>query len=439
MLDRRRWLAVIVPVALVAIVELLSDTLLDEAVPFPWDTVLVTVVLAAIATVLARWAFARIDRLTGEVARRNHDLERRDATLEGLHRLSLAITATADVDRVLSMVVDQARALLRSDAAALRLEAGQGRDVEAASGAVELLRAGDQLTEGAGTPGHLAGSRLAAPLQLGGATIGSLIVGSRSSRSYDADDLETLSSLANQAAIAIENARLQGRLRELAVSEERERIAREMHDGLAQVLGYVNTKSQAVERLLDTDRVDEARSQLDQLAAAARSIYVDVREAILGLRSSIAGDTGLVTAVETYAARFAESSKLAVRVDVDVETRELSLGSDADDEVFRIVQEALTNVRKHAAARRVVVSLRAIDGSLVVEIVDDGRGLGQATTPASDWPTYGMAAMRERAARAGGTIAWERAPTSGTLVRFEAPLPALAGRPPAVAGARISS
>ena len=96
-----------------------------------------------------------------------------------------------------------------------------------------------------------------------------------------------LSSLANQAAIAIENARLQARLRELAVVAERERIAREMHDGLAQVLGYVNTKSQAIEELLVAGRTDEARDQLAELAAAARSIYVDVREAILGLRSPV--------------------------------------------------------------------------------------------------------------------------------------------------------
>ena len=96
----------------------------------------------------------------------------------------------------------------------------------------------------------LAIARLEAPLQRAGETIGLLMVGSMVERAFEIDEVETLSSLANQAAIAIENARLQARLRELAVVAERERIAREMHDGLAQVLGYVNTKSQAIEELL---------------------------------------------------------------------------------------------------------------------------------------------------------------------------------------------
>ena len=88
---------------------------------------------------------------------------------------------------------------------------------------------------------------LAAPLRRGGSTIGTLAVAGRTMPSHDVGDLETLSSLANQAAIAIENHRLEAELRALAVRHERERIAREIHDGLAQVLGYVNTKSQAVE------------------------------------------------------------------------------------------------------------------------------------------------------------------------------------------------
>ena len=122
------------------------------------------------------------------------------------------------------------------------------------------------------------------------------MVGSGRARGFEVDEVETLSSLANQAAIAIENARLQARLRELAVDAERERIAREMHDGLAQVLGYVNTKSQAIEELLVAGRTIEARGLLAELAAAARSIYVDVREAILGLRSPVAPGVGLVAA-----------------------------------------------------------------------------------------------------------------------------------------------
>ena len=202
------------------------------------------------------------------------------------------------------MIVGQARELLAADVAVLLLYGpdGVGR-LTAASGPDDAFdRAG-------GFPGDeavrfvrpdLATARLEAPLQRAGATIGLLMVGSRLEHGLAADEVETLSSLANQAAIATENARLQARLRELAVVAERERIAREMHDGLAQVLGYVNTKSQAIEELLAAGRTDEARSALRELAAAARSIYVDVREAILGLRSPVVPGVGLVSAVEDY-------------------------------------------------------------------------------------------------------------------------------------------
>ena len=218
-------------------------------------------------------------------------------------------------------------------------------------------------------------ARLEAPLQRAERDIGMLMVGSRLEHGLEADEVETLSSLANQAAIAIENARLQARLRELAVVAERERIAREMHDGLAQVLGYVNTKSQAIEELLAAGRTDEARSALGELAAAARSIYVDVREAIVGLRSPVVPGVGLVAAVEDYVARFAEAAKIAVRVAAPDAARRLELAPDVEAQVFRIVQEALTNVRKHAGARRAEVLFSFDDGRLDVVITDDGRGI----------------------------------------------------------------
>jgi len=398
---------------------------------FDWLIACITVAWVG----LSRWTFRWIDDLTGELARRNAELERRDATLRALHRLSLAITATSDLGRILQLVVDEAVALLPADAAVLRIERGP-ESGPVVGGDRALVR------ESAGFGGHGGGSsgpepaidieprstptsRLASPLQRGSETIGILEVASRRQRLYGADEVETLASLANQAAIAIEQARLQERLRELAVTEERERIAREMHDGLAQVLGYVSTKSQAVEHLLDTGRVVDARSQLDQLAGAARSIYVDVREAILGLRSSIEPGVGLVPAIETYARRFSEASKLVVVVEASEAARSVTLGDAGDDEVFRIVQEALTNVRKHAGAGRVTIRID-IDGhgsegrGLVVSVADDGHGM----TPSPDdrdWPRYGLAAMRERAARVRGSLSWTSQPGVGTSVRLEVP------------------
>ncbi len=209
--------------------------------------------------------------------------------------------------------------------------------------------------------------------------------------------------------------------RAAAVQGERERIAREMHDGLAQVLGYVNTKAQAVEGLLANGHTDEARRQLAELSAAARSVYVDVREAILGLTNPVSANGGLVTALEEYAARFSDASKLAVSVNATAAARELRLAPEAESQIFRIVQEALTNVRKHAAARRVDLAVAVAANELVLTVIDDGVGLAPHAVPA-DWPHYGMQGMRSRAAAIGATVDWTSVDEGGT--RFTLSVPA---------------
>lgn len=440
---RLRWLTIVVPALVVGLIELISDSLLDVAFPVPLDTVLVVAFVMALAAAFSLVMFRRIDALTTAFAAQNQALEARNAAARALHRVSVAITALADLDRILQAVVDSARELLGGDVAVLLLA---GRDaaltVRASSGPPEALRPpgghpgrGDAATGGDASDADdadddalrfvdptFAVARLAAPLQRGGRTIGLVVVGSAVERTFGVDEVETLASLANQAAIAIENARLQERLRDLAVVEERERIAREMHDGLAQVLGYVSTKSQAVEEYLATGRIDEARGQLGELSGAARSVYVDVREAILGLRSPIDPGIGLVRAVEVYASRFAEASKLAVVVDSTPESQAVALAPEAQAQVFRIVQESLTNVRKHAGARRAGVGIAVEDGALVIRVSDDGRGLATPAGSPADWPRYGIQTMRERAAAIGGSVEWSSLAGAGVVVRIAVPV-----------------
>ena len=294
-----RWLSVIVPVVTVAIIEIISDGLLDSLFPFPVDTIVVIGLVAILAWAFSAVAFRRIDALSAELRARNAEprtargVGARPAPGERRDR------RPRDLDEILDAIVRQARDRLGADVADPADPSARWRSHTSPP------RRGpdDAIDRSGGFPGQdaarfvrpdLAVARLEAPLQRASETIGLLLVGSRRERGFEVDELETLSSLANQAAIAIENARLQARLRELAVVAERERIAREMHDGLAQVLGYVNTKSQAIEELLVAGRTDAAREQLAELAAAARSIYVDVREAILGLRSPVVPGLGLV-------------------------------------------------------------------------------------------------------------------------------------------------
>jgi signal transduction histidine kinase len=421
---------VVVPIVAVSIIELVSDGLLDAELPFPLDTVVVVIVVAVLAWVLSTVAFRRIDLLSAALYARNVDLERRAASARALHRVSVAIAALADVDEILRAVVDQARGLLDVDVSILVTNGPDGELHVAASSGPDgsVDRSGGFAGTGAGVSRFvrpdLVIARLEAPLQRAGETIGLLVVGSGQARGFEIDEVETLSALANQAAIAIENARLQARLRELAVDAERERIAREMHDGLAQVLGYVNTKSQAIEELLVAGRTTEARGLLAELAAAARSIYVDVREAILGLRSPVPPGVGLVASVEDYASRFADAAKIAVRVEASPAARILDLGPDVESQVFRIVQEALTNVRKHSGAGRAEVAFDVGEGHLEVVVADDGHGI-DAAAPAA-LPRYGIQAMRERAQSIGGTVEWSTPTTGGCRVRLVVAVEALA-------------
>ena len=446
---RARWLIVIIPAIVVGGIEIVSDELLDERFPFPIDALLVIGVTLMLGAVFARLAFGRIDALTGTLRRRNEELEARETSARALHRVSVAIASLTDIDRVLEAIVTHARELLGVDVVILLLTGPDGRLTRRAASAVPgALLAGpspfgadpsdapdaaaaDQILRFVTASSAVA--RVAAPLQRGGTTIGLLAVGAPETRSFDADAIETLSSLANQATIALENARLETRLRELAVVGERERIARELHDGLSQVLGYVNTKSQAVDGFLAAGRVDEARAHLGELSAAARSVYVDVRETILGLRSPIGPDSGLVAAIRAHAAGVAESAKLAIRVIATPEVEAARLDPDVETQAFRIVAEALTNVRKHAGARRVAVDLRAGGDRLTVTIRDDGRGF-TAGGPGDGRAHYGLRSMSERAADIGGTLGLENDPGGGAVVRLEAPF-----RPVAGPGARPSA
>jgi signal transduction histidine kinase len=443
---RLRWLVILVPVLVIAVIELLSHTVLAGTLAFPWDAAVVALPVLAIGIGLGVVAFARIDALTGTLRARNAELEARGAASRALHRVSLAIAALSDVDDVLRAVVAHARDLLQADVAVLLLEGPDGRlELRAAAGAPgALVPAGSPATASADTAGvdgarveapgpnpadailpfvrpEHAVVRLSAPLQRGGVTIGLLAIGMALPRGFDVDEVETLASLANQATIALEHARLEARVRELAVVEERERIARELHDGIAQVLGYVNTKSQAIDGHLAAGRVEEARTQVAELGSAARAEYVDVREAILGLRSPIEPGQGLGAAVEGYARRVAADSRFVLDVDISSEARGLRLDVETEAQAYRIVQEALTNVRKHASARRVRVSMSVVGDRLELLVDDDGRGLTAGFT-ADDVGRYGLRSMRERAAAVGATLDVRGGERGGVVVRVSLPL-----------------
>jgi len=440
MYPRHRWAVVVGSILFIGVVEGFSDSMLDPLLPFPLDTLLVVGTVAAVAIVAAWYAFRLIDRLTGNLLRRHQDLLHRNAALRAVYEVSLALAGQRDPDEVLTAIMDHARRLLRADAALLVLAGAEGEAVLRASSAVAGALLGRETTgPGAGTgraagadgasdlsrylaPGYRVG--LEVPVGAGETCVGTLGVAMSGVRRLSESDAETLAALATQAGLALEAARLRDELKAIAVQRERERIAREMHDGLAQVLGYVNTKSQAVEELLAGGRVADAGKQMQELAAAARSLYVDVREAILSLSPPVLPERGLAPALEDYAARFAESSKIAVRFQATPEAGRMALKPEVGAEVFGVAREALTNVRKHAHAHRVNVGLSVEGDELLLRIADDGIGFDaeKAASGPEKWPHFGLAGMRERAEAVGGRIRWLSRPSeAGSVVELRVP------------------
>ena len=433
MYPRRRWIAVLTALLMIGLVEVLTDTALDATLPFPWRTVLAFGTVVIVVMVAAWLAFRLIDRLTLDLIERHAALEERTEALRAVYDVSLAVSGQADPEQTIGSIVGHARRLLHVDAALLALDGPDGKlRLRASSALPDVMRAGDPAPaptyqpRGSELDDYLRPGfsiRLQAPVARSDVRVGILGVATRDRRVFTVADVDTLSALAIQVGLAMEAARLRDELKALAVEGERERIAREMHDGLAQVLAYVNTKSQAVERLLDDGRVDDARKQLDELAVAARSVYVDVREAILSLSTPVPPQQGLASALAEYAAQYAESSKLAVRFKVTPEAEKAPLTAVVQSEVFRIVKEALTNVRKHASANRVTIAMSRDDTELVVLVSDDGVGFDPQTIGSrrENWPHFGLAGMRERAVSVCGTIVWRSKPGAGVEVELRVP------------------
>ncbi len=192
-------------------------------------------------------------------------------------------------------------------------------------------------------------------------------------------------------------------VRQQAINEERERIARELHDGIAQVLGYVGTKVMAVRVNIQKGNLTEADRQLTQLEQAARQVSMDVREGILGLKISSQVDNDLLKSLNDYIQHFNNLS------DVNVELRHrhginINLMPEEVFHLMRITQEALTNSRKHGHSSQVYVSLERKNGMLYLEIVDDGYGFRVQKALEESQGHFGLSTMCERAQNIGAEM-----------------------------------
>lgn len=254
------------------------------------------------------------------------------------------------------------------------------------------------------------------PLQLEGQSLGGLWVSRLASDTFSLADQAGLQRLADQAVIAIEHERLTARLQSLAVVEERSRLAREMHDGLSQILGYLSLETQALEALVHLGDRQALLAEIKQVSANVQHAQEDVRENILSLRTTLAGAGGAIPALEEYLQEFGFQTGVEARL-VCYLTKEPKLSPLSETQMVRIIQEALTNVRKHARAKQVEVWLADHADCLQATVTDDGIGFDM---PAKQG-RFGLLTMRERAESVGGGLTITSHPGEGTQVSLWIP------------------
>lgn len=440
-LRRLRFLAIVAPVVIVFILEGLRMVMIGAT---SLRNLLIFDGLIAIAVI----AFGLV--IVRAISGANQRLERQNAELLALHGAGLDVSAELSLDAVLNKVVERARALVGARYGALSvvnddgtiqtfLTSGVTAEQRSRIGAPPVghgllgvvLRGGEHLRmtdigsdprSHGFPPNHpVMHSLLAVPVTCKGPFVGNLYFSEKErGGEFTASDEETLVRFAVQAAIAIDNAHLHRQVADLAVAQERLHIAHEMHDGIAQILGYVNTKVQAAIEYIRQSKTEEGLEQLRELAEAAREAYSDVRESIVDLRTLPGPTRSFQDVLREYIGRWKEQTGISTQFAVD---DEMTLPPGTELQLVRIIQESLANVRKHAKATTAAVDVRIRDGKLLLTVSDNGVGFDQALRSRSIFPRFGLSTMRERAESIGATFSIESTPGAGTSVRVEIPLP----------------
>jgi len=363
--------------------------------------------------------------------------------LESLNEVGAALVGELELDPLLELVVARLRELIGARLVAIALPSGEGLRIAAADGAgadtlgaVSMLEADsktarvmergrseriDSLLEDPEVNQEIArrlgaSTGLYVPLRARERTIGVLIAHDKVGRDrrFTSADLRLAEQFALRASIAVDLSRRVARdsLRRVVAGQEveRRRLARELHDETGQALTSILLGLRALEEANGDVEVDDLR----ELVVATLQ---DVRRLAVQLRPKALDDFGLVPALERLVQTFSESSGISVELEAQIGQERLP--NDVETTVYRIVQEALTNVVKHAQASRVSILLVRRDATVTAVVEDDGRGFDPA---AAGEDSLGLEGMRERVELHEGRLTVETAPGSGTTLRVEVPL-----------------
>lgn len=391
-LRRLTWAGVVLPVAFIVCLQLVREPLFDRWWPNAGD-VLVSLLTALAAVAFGVIMFAIIGRGHREVVRRNRELA-------AVNDLLVLMAGDSAGDRVRTAAIDEARALLRAgESGVARSDAvPQAGDTWAAIISSHVRGSGDEVLwvgrDGSGGP-------------------------------FDSTDQRSLDRLADLAALAQERDRLRDTERNAAIVNERLRISREMHDTLAQVLAVTHLRLRSLASRADLP--EQVTEQLTDMADTSEEAYKDVRETIHGLREAAREDRDCLETMRAYVEWFARQSGIDARFDAAPCVS--SLTGNVAVHTLRVMQEALTNVRKHSGAKAVTVTVAQAapevrldeEDTPVARLVvhDDGLGFDPRAVAPSEH--YGLRSMRERAEAIGGKLVLESRRGRGTKVTMYIP------------------
>jgi signal transduction histidine kinase len=458
-----RLLAILAPIVFAAILGLITDLVLDPMLPGYWPPAVATlaVVIGAVAFSffifrLLRDVYGRIDEQNRELARNARELEKlteaeraRAEEWKALFELGEEVTASPDVEGLLSSIVDRAKALLDADVAALMLLSEDGRELRMAAqsgiqtpGMRTLRLTKEQGLQGlvleTGAPAIVDDyqsderlrnqpamlvkeeglvSQVAVPFSGKGKVLGTLTVGNRKRTPFTAHQAELLQSFAHWTAVVVESRKLYEQLQSLALLEERERIGMDLHDGAIQsIYAVVLRLEDCAERL--SERPEDVRAGLDKAMDDLNKVIQDVRSYIFDLRPEVShGD------LERALDDLVQGVRVNALIDADLAVEGDLNGAVTEDQavsLFRIAQEALSNVSRHSQAASLRVRLAVQPHSVRLEVADDGVGFDPEAERPLD--SRGLRNMEERARNLGAKLSLESRPGQGTRVCVEVPV-----------------
>jgi PAS domain S-box-containing protein len=208
----------------------------------------------------------------------------------------------------------------------------------------------------------------------------------------------------------------------MATLQERERLARELHDSTSQVLGYVNLQAQTIQKWLQSGNNEKAQALVSRLAEIAKDAHADVRESILGLKTGGSKEWAFLPVLKRYLNDFQSQYNIPIELSLPNNMQENTLSATVGIQVLRVIQEALTNARKHSSAHKVRVSFEEVGDRALIRITDDGSGFDTTQQGRESGSHFGLTFMQERIAEIGGSIKIDSKPGLGTAVEIAVPV-----------------